>query len=109
MIDAHARRPGDGVGKRFQRQAGRRVADLESGQRVLRLGEETADRAVVVMVRTVGAKARIVRGFVVAVVSRMGRVIVTAMATGRLLTVAARGVRRPVFGMLNERVQTLAK
>jgi len=96
------RRPGDVVGQRFQRQAGRGGADLKSGQRVLRLGEETADRTVVMLVRTVVAKARDVRMLMAAVVNRVGRVIVTR--------VAARRVRRgPVFGMLNERVQTLPK
>lgn len=101
LIAAHVRRPGDVVGQRFQRQASRRVADFKSGQRVLRLSEETTDGAIVMVVRTVGANARRVGRVTADVEGNMARVIVPRMA--------ARSVSRRIVGMLNERVQTLAK
>lgn len=101
MIAAHVRRPGDVVGQRFQRQASRRVVDFKSGQRVLRLSEETTDGAAIMVVRTVGANARRVSRVTADVEGNVARVIVPRMA--------ARSVSRRIVGMLNERVQTLAK
>ena len=106
MIAAHVRRPGDVVGQRFQRQASRRVVDFKSGQRVLRLSEETTDGAAIMVVRTVGANARRVSRVTADVEGNMARVLMACVIVPRM---AARSVSRRIVGMLNERVQTLAK